>query len=259
MSKIIYQGLLLGAATIVASSLCFAQSEIQLRARQQPGWDARQLEGHCQIRVWVDNRAEIRMRGDKIWVTTLEGAKGRDEGSECSQPLPFNSVRDFQIRQVSGRSPVTLSQDPSRANNYTAMIAIEDRQGGGDNYAFDVSWRADTDLANAPAPFFDDVRACQDMVRQRFSSQNGRSAYIDFEGFADRQNLSQNQGRNYRDRNQASNQGQEKIQGRGSAKSRSESRELTYSCIVDTQHGQVQSGDYQYSGGGRGNDRNSLR
>jgi len=117
MSKIIYQGLLLGAATIVASSLCFAQSEVQLRARQQPGWDARQREGHCQIRVWVDNRAEIRMRGDKIWVTTLEGAKGRDEGSECSQPLPFNSVRDFQIRQVSGRSPVTLSQDPSRANN----------------------------------------------------------------------------------------------------------------------------------------------
>lgn len=259
MSKIICQGLTLGAAAVMACSLCLGQSEMQVRARQLPGWDARQREGHCQIRVWVDNRAEIRMRGDKIWVTTLEGAKGRDEGSECSQPLPFNSVRDFQIRQVGGRSPVASSQDPSRANNYTAMITVEDRQGGGDNYAFDVSWRADVDLTNAPAPFFDDVRACQDMVRQRFTSQNGRSAYIDFEGFADRQNLGQDQGRNFRDRNQGSNQGQEKIQGRGNAKSRNESRDLTYSCIVDKQRGQVQSGDYQYSSGGRANDRNSLR
>jgi hypothetical protein len=257
MSKTIFQGLLFGAAALAASGLCFGQSEIQVRVRQLPGWDARQREGHCQIRVWVDNRAEVRMRGDRIWVTTLEGAKGRDEGSECSQPLPFNSVRDFQIHQVSGRSPVTQSQEPSRANNFTAMIAIEDRQGGGDNYAFDVSWRADVDVTNAPAPFFDDVRACQEMVRQRFTSQNGRWAYIDFEGFADRQNLSPNQGRNFRDRNQGANQGQEKIQGRGSAKNRTDSRELTYSCIVDTQRGQVQSGDYQFAGGGtRLNDRN---
>ena len=264
MLATVHSRLVLGAATLIASALCFGQAEVQVRARQLPGWDPLQREGHCQIRVWVDDRAEVRMRGDRIWVTTLQGAKGRDEGSECSHPLPFNSVRDFQIRQIAGRSPVGMSQDPSRANNYTAMFTVEDRQGGGDNYVFDVTWRAEGDVASAPAPFFDDVRACQDIVRQRFTSQNGRGSYIDFDNFADRQNMMDtrnNRGRgNWQRQGQGRDQGQERIQGRGAAKSWSESRELTYSCIIDTQRSQVQSGDYQYSGESvRLNARNPLR
>jgi hypothetical protein len=200
----------------------------------------------------VDDRAEVRLRGDRIWVTTLQGAKGRDEGSACSQALPFNAVRDFQIRQIAGRSRVAMAQDPSRANNYTAMFSVEDRQGGGDNYEFEVTWRADTNVANVPAPFFDDVRACQDAVRQRFLAQNGRGAYVDFDSFADRQvgNSDRSQGRG-----QARGQGwrdqgrdQEQIQGRGTAKSRSETRAIAYSCLIDTQRNLVQSGTYNYSG-----------
>src|SRR5206468_10321996 len=129
-----------------------------------------------------------------------------------------------------GRSRVATAQDPSRANNYTAMFSVEDRQGGGDNYEFEVTWRADTDVSNVPAPFFDDVRACQDMVRQRFTAQNGRGAYIDFDGFADRHGASQErwQGRGQgRDQGRDEGRDQERIQGRGSAKRRSESQELT--------------------------------
>ena len=207
------------------------------------------------------------MRGDSIFVRTLEGSKGRDEGSTCSQALPYNSVRGFQIRQTAGRSRVNLAQEPSRMNNYTAVIAIEDQQGGGDNYAFEVTWQAEADVAMAPAPFFDDVRACQDTVRARFQSQNGRGSYIDFHGFADRfgqgqgqyQNQSQDQGQG-RYQGQSRNRGQESIQGHGSARSWNESRDLTYSCIVDTRQNQVLSGTYQYSAAGlRTNERRQLR
>jgi hypothetical protein len=175
------------------------------------------------------------------------------------QPAAAVQLRaGFQIRQVSGRSRVALSQEPSRSNNYTAMIAIEDRQGGGDNYAFEVTWRAEGDVANAPAPFFDDVRACQDLVSQRFMTQNGRGSYIDFETFADRQNVNQDQGGNYRER--SAEQSRDRNQGRGSAKNLSETREITYSCVVNTQQGLVQSGDYQYSGGAmRLNGRSPLK
>jgi hypothetical protein len=143
------------------------------------------------------------------------------------------------------------------------MITIEDRQGGGDSYAFDVTWKAEGEVAQAAAPFFDDVRACQDVVRQRFAGQNGRRTYIDFDSFAERQSFNngdreRNRG-GYRGRDQA-RVGQEKIVGRGTAKSWSESRDLTYSCLIDTQHGQVQSGDYQYSGGNvRQDQRNPLK
>lgn len=252
MSKTIFPRLLLTAAAVLSVGQGYAQSELQLRARQLPGWDVKQREGRCQIRLWVDDRAEVRLRGDRIWVTTLQGAKGRDEGSACSQALPFNAVRDFQIRQIAGRSRVAMAQDPSRANNYTAMFSVEDRQGGGDNYEFEVTWRADTDVTNVPAPFFDDVRACQDTVRQRFVAQNGRGSYIDFDSFADRQGTSPNPSQGQR---RARGQGwrdqgldQERIQGRGTAKSRSESRQISYSCVIDTQRNLVQSGVYNYSG-----------
>ena len=148
-------------------------------------------------------------------------------------------------RQTAGRNRINVRQEPNRGNNYTAVLSIEDNQGGGDHYAFQVSWRAEGDRPNAPAPFFDDVRACQDSVRRRFLSRNGRDAYIDFDNSADRQ--SQNQNR-------------ELIRGRGAARNRSESRDLAYSCSIDTRSGQVRSENYQYTSAGlRTNDRNRLK
>jgi len=260
-----FSRLVLIAATILASSAAFGQSEMQMRARQLPGWDTRAREGRCAIRVWVDNRAEVRMRGDAIFVRTLEGSRGRDEGSECSQPLPFNAVRNFQVRQTAGRTRVMLAQEPSRMNNFTAMIAIDDAQGGGDGYAFEVTWAADTDVTTAPAPFFDDVRACQDTVRQQFLTQNGRGAYIDFESFATRKGPAEGQYRDQdrgwnRGRSQRQNQMQESIEGRGSARRWNESRDLTYSCVMDQRQNQVISGVYQYTSGRvRMNDRPNDR
>jgi hypothetical protein len=245
MSKMKYTAYSGIAAALLLSSVGFAQVEIQLRVRQQPGWDPRAHEGRCEVRVWVDHSAELRIRGDGIFVRTVEGARSYDEGSACSQPLPFISIRDFQVRQIAGRNRVNLVQEPNRMNNYTALFSINDEQGGGDHYAFEVTWRLEGDRQNAPAPFFDDVRACQDSVRQRFLSRNGRGAYLDFEGSADRQNQGQ---------------GRELIRGRGNAKNQNESRDLTYSCVVDPRSGQVQSGDYQYSGGGmRTNERSRLK
>jgi hypothetical protein len=255
MLKRKFYPLFFAAATLATSTGAFGQAETQLRVRQLPGWDARAREGRCEVRVWVDNRADVRMRGDTIFVRTLAGSKARDEGSECSQPLPYNSVRDFQIRQTAGRSRVTLAQEPGRMNNFTAMIGIEDSQGGGDNYAFEVTWHADTDVATAPAAFFDDMRACQDAVRQRFQSQNGRGSYIDFQSFADRLVDGQDRGGDrdrdrqsarYQNRNHA--RGQESIQGRGSARGRNESRELTYACTIDMRGNQVLTGSYNYTG-----------
>ena len=250
--------LFLAAVIASTSNLTFADVDIQLRTRRLPGWDSRTREGRCEIRVWVDNRAEVRMRGDSVFVRTIEGSKSRDEGSECSQPLPYNSVSGFQIRQIAGRTRVALAQEPSRMNNYTAMISINDQQGGGDNYTFEVSWRAEADLTSAPAPFFDDVRACQDAVRQRFLSQNGRGSYIDFDAFAERRGQDQGQG-GMAARSQGRNL-RETIQGHGSARNSAESRDITYSCIVETRQNRVLSGGYQYAGTGlRANDRSIDR
>jgi hypothetical protein len=255
----------LAAAAALSSSAAFGQADIEIRARQLPGWDLRAREGRCEVRVWVDSRAEVRMRGDNISMRTTEGSSGRDEGSTCSQPLPYNSVGGFAIRQTAGRGRVTLAQAPTRMNNYTVMVAIDDRQVGGDDYAFEVTWRAAVDVVAATAPFFDDVRACQDLVRQRFLRQNGSGAYLDFQGFADRQGQEPDraEGRG-RARFQGRGRAHETIQGRGSGRNRNESRALTYSCAIDVRQNQVLSGSYQFSSkaqgtDGRSRDRRELR
>ena len=61
MSKNSLYRLFLVAAAAFTASAAFGQIDIELHARHLPGWDARAREGRCQIRVWVDNRAEVRI------------------------------------------------------------------------------------------------------------------------------------------------------------------------------------------------------
>lgn len=240
-----YASLLQLSAMLLFSSSALAQIDIQIRLRQQPGWDPRAREGRCEVRVWVDHLAELRMRGDQIFVRALEGSRSYDEGSSCNHPLPYNSIRDFQIRQMDGRNRVKLVQRPNRQNNFTALLSIDDNQGGGDHYAFEITWRAEDDRPNTPAPFFDDIRACQDSVRQRFLSRNGRDAYVDFDRSAGRESQS-------RDR--------ELIRGRGEARNRNDAREISYFCVIDTRNGNVRSAEYQFSSSGsRTNGRQKLK
>ena len=141
MKNIVYSAI---AAALLCSSAGFARVEIHLRIGQQPGWKLGAGEGRCDVRMWVDHQAELRIRGDRINVRTVEGSRSYDEGSACSQPLPYNSIRDFQVRQIAGRNRVNVVQEPNRMNNYTAMLSINDDQGGGDHYAFEElgGWRA---------------------------------------------------------------------------------------------------------------------
>lgn len=240
--------ILAGLAALLCTIPAVAQVDLQIRSRQLPGWDLRAREGRCEVKVWVDNRAEVRMRGDRIFVRTLEGSRAHNEDSQCSQSLPLNAVADFRVNQLAGRSRINLVQPPNRGNNFTALIEIEDQQGGGDNYAFEVTWRAEPNVTNSPAPFFDEVRACQDLVRRRFQAQNGAGAYLDFDNFADRQGQDNDRMGNGNRRNSRNNNGTEMIRGQGTARSRDESRDVTYSCTIDTSRNRVISGIYRYTG-----------
>ena len=80
MSKGSFHRLFLVAATVLTSTAAFGQFEVQIRARQQPGWDVRAREGRCEIRVWVDNRAEVRMRGDSDPLQFRQGFSNPSDG-----------------------------------------------------------------------------------------------------------------------------------------------------------------------------------
>jgi hypothetical protein len=113
------------------------------RPKQMKNYEERSQEGRCVLRVWIDDEADVELQGDHVRIRVIAGQAGRDDGSECSQPLPEGGFTRFQWRGIDGRGEVRLVQEPRPGNNYTAIVAIRDKRAGGEGYTFELSWSHD--------------------------------------------------------------------------------------------------------------------
>ncbi len=88
----------------------------------------------------VDHEVEIRIQGRNVETRTLAGNGTRDVRANLNgRALPRRDVT-VTVRERSGRGSVSIVQQPSQWNNYTAIIRVSDRQSGFGHYDFDVSW-----------------------------------------------------------------------------------------------------------------------
>ena len=89
----------------------------------------------------VDDALEIRIQGDRIDYQTLSGKAVRHVRADfVSGGLPRNDVQVFVTDQT-GRGSVSVVQQPSSWNNYTAVIRVYDPRSGYGAYSFDLGWR----------------------------------------------------------------------------------------------------------------------
>jgi len=232
----------LGAA---ATPTAFAQArydDYSFRVGRAPEWNLAAADGVCRLRIWVDDAAQVQMRGDQIIVRTDSGKRSFDQGSVCNQPLPFHPVDDFRVTAEKGRGHVLYVNPPLRRNNYTGTVRIEDPQRGGDSYELVVAWRNTGGLpapvASAdPYPYYDETRACQDRVRGDFLSRNrDGDAYLEFTGVPARDDLGASR---------------ERIRGEAFARNRYETRALTYECVLNDRTNRVVTADYELRARGR--------
>ncbi len=106
-------------------------------------WSENRSDGKCRIRVRIDDEADVELRWDTIRIRVIQGAPGRDEGSECNAPLPRSGqIRNFRFNGVDGRGTPRLVQEPSSRNGYIAAVNVKDSQGGSEGYTFDLSWQS---------------------------------------------------------------------------------------------------------------------
>ncbi len=113
------------------------------RIQHAGNWDPRAIDGNCEVRVWVDNTAEVGIRGERVFVRTLQGAPARDVGTTCNAPLPRSGFANMRVRALGNRGETTLLEQPNEQNGYTAVMRIEDRAPGGAEYRFRIDWRAE--------------------------------------------------------------------------------------------------------------------
>ncbi len=93
--------------------------------------------GKCTIEVVVDGSAEVEVRGDTANLRNLGGGAPQWRRFQCSGPLPANPG-DFRFEGVDGRGRQQLLRDPRSGG--TAVVRIDDPQGGSEGYTFDLIW-----------------------------------------------------------------------------------------------------------------------
>ncbi len=80
------------------------------------------------------------MRGDQVYIRTISGRDGRDDGSECNEPLPARNLEGFNFEVRDSRGEIRLLSEPSRRNDFQAIVRIRDSAAGEGRYHFRLSW-----------------------------------------------------------------------------------------------------------------------
>jgi len=92
--------------------------------------------------IWsgrVDGNDLIYFRGNQLWIDHRSGQPIYDANYRFFRPLP-NQQCNINVRRLNGRGNVRVIEHPSPYNNYTAVIQIEDRDGGSDKYELEIDW-----------------------------------------------------------------------------------------------------------------------
>ena len=95
--------------------------------------------GRMTWRGRVDDDVRIRIRGGSADVETIGGTPYYDSQPNFSNSLPNRRVT-VRLTEKRGRGEIFIEQQPSRENDFTAVIRIRDTRGGASEYAFTLEW-----------------------------------------------------------------------------------------------------------------------
>jgi hypothetical protein len=124
-----------------------ADADIQFHAKPMTGAKLPRGKAVCEIRLIVDRQVDVSLRGDAVSVHTLTGADARDNGSECSAPLPARAVDGFALAVKKQHGEVKLVAEPSPGNSFTAVVSIHSKTPGEGLYDLRISWNIATEPA----------------------------------------------------------------------------------------------------------------
>lgn len=97
-----------------------------------------QGSGRMTWRGRVDDDVRILVRGGSAQVETIGGTPYYDAVTNFTASLPRRA--NVTLIKRRGRGEVFVEQQPSRENDYTAVVRIRDPKGGADNYEFELTW-----------------------------------------------------------------------------------------------------------------------
>jgi hypothetical protein len=93
--------------------------------------------------VWrgrVDIETRLHIKADTLETRVVAGPNWGGESYNFTSPMPSRPV-SVGVNKTKGRGNVRVLQQPSRDNDFTAVIQILDPDGGAKEYELDIFWR----------------------------------------------------------------------------------------------------------------------
>lgn len=95
--------------------------------------------GRMTWRGRVDDDVRIVIRGGRADVETIGGTPYYDAATNFTASLPRRRVTVSVVKRR-GRGEIFIEQQPTRENDFAAVIRVRDTRGGSSDYEFEVSW-----------------------------------------------------------------------------------------------------------------------
>ena len=95
--------------------------------------------GRMTWRGRVDDDVRIRIRGGSADIETIGGTEYNDGQPNFYNSLPNRRVT-VRLTAKRGRGDIFIEQQPSRENDFTAIVRIKDPKGGASDYEFELQW-----------------------------------------------------------------------------------------------------------------------
>jgi hypothetical protein len=80
------------------------------------------------------------VHGDLVAIHNISGRDARDDGSECNAPMPDRDIVGFQFEAMENAKGIRMMAEPSRRNDFAAVVRIHDNSAGEGRYHFRLSW-----------------------------------------------------------------------------------------------------------------------
>ena len=87
----------------------------------------------------VDDTIQVIIRNRNARIRHIKGRAYNDDRFDFNGRMPRRDA-NLSVDKKDGRGRVFIFQRPSRRNNYTTIVQVEDPKGGADKYRFRLSW-----------------------------------------------------------------------------------------------------------------------
>jgi hypothetical protein len=95
--------------------------------------------GTMRWRGTVDDITQIHVQESNAEARAVSGTPNSDGTFNFSSPLPFRRTV-VRLNKIRGRGEIRIIQQPSRSNDFTAVVEIRDPNRGPSDYEFELSW-----------------------------------------------------------------------------------------------------------------------